>query len=228
MRACVASLLIAAALTCAPAAGAPPTTHYRWKDAAGVVHFGDTIPASALANGYEIVNDQGRVVRRVGRVLTPAERRAAAAAAARRAAAARASEQQNLSDAQLLAAYPTEKDLATAQQAQIAQINTDIAALQGNLGSQESALSDLLAHAADLEHTQQPIPATLHRRIAEQRSNVNAERGALVRRRADLAKAELTFAAQLQHYRALRAKFSNAGDGAADPPAQADPSGRRP
>lgn len=228
MRACVVLLLIAAALTCTAAVGAPPTTHYRWKDAAGVVHFGDTIPASALANGYEIVNDQGRVVRRVDRALTPAERRAAAAAAAQRAAAARATEQQNLSDAQLLAAYPTEKDLAATQQAQIAQINTDIAALQSNLGSQESALSDLLAHAADLEHTKQPIPATLHQRIAEQRGNVNSERSALVRRRADLARAELSFAAQLQHYRALRAKFSRAGDGAAEPPAQVDPSSSHP
>ncbi|HEU0276328.1 MAG TPA: DUF4124 domain-containing protein [Rhodanobacteraceae bacterium] len=227
MRACVVPLLIAAALATTAALGAPPTTHYRWKDAAGVVHFGDTIPASALANGYEVVNDQGRVVRRVDRVLTPSERRAVAAAQARREAAARASQQQSLSDAQLLAAYPTERDLATAQHAQIAQINTDITALQGNLDSQESALSDLLAHAADLEHTKQPIPVTLHQRIGQQRGIVNSERSALVRRRADLANAELTFAAQLQHYRTLRAKFSGAADddpGAAPP----DPSSRRP
>ena len=53
----------------------------------GVVHFSDTIPASALAGGYEIVNNQGRVVRRIGRELTPAQlgnlRRLAAAACVR-------------------------------------------------------------------------------------------------------------------------------------------------
>lgn len=225
MRARVVPLLLAAVLTCGVAVAAPPTTHYRWKDAAGVVHFGDTIPAAALANGYEIVNDQGRVVRRVERVLTPAERRAAAAAAVRRAALARASQRQNLSDAQLLAAYPTERDLTAAQQAQVAQINTDISALQSNLGSQETALSDLLAHAADLEHTKQSIPAVLHQRIAEQRDIVNSERGALVRRRADLANAELTSATQLQRYRSLRAKFNAQDDAESAPP---DPSGSRP
>jgi hypothetical protein len=219
MRACVVPLLLAAALTCTAAAGAPPTTHYRWTDAAGVVHFGDTIPAGALANGYEIVNDQGRVVRRVDRALTPAERRAAAAAQAHRAAVARAAQQQNLSDSQLLSAYPTEHDLAAVQQAQVAQINSDIAALQGNLGSQESALSDLLAHAADLEHTKQPIPAVLHQRIAEQRGIVNAERGALVRRRADLARTEQQSEAQLTRYRALRARLDAEQDDTA-------PSGR--
>ena len=78
----ISSCLLSAAVACgmcAPAFAAPPTptTHYRWTDASGVVHFGDTIPSSALAGGYDIVNAQGMVVRHVERELTPAERRAA-------------------------------------------------------------------------------------------------------------------------------------------------------
>ena len=206
------ALLLAASAVTPVRADTTPVVHYRWKDAAGVVHFADTIPASALAGGYDVVNNDGRVVRHVARELTPAERRAAAATAAREAAAKRAAQQQNLEDTQMLSAYPTDKDLQQSQQAQLQQIQTDIATLETNLRSQESTLTDLLAHAADLEHSGEPIPADVNQRIAEQRESVSQERSALAQRNADLASAQKKFAVQLQHYRALRAKYQ--GDAA--------------
>lgn len=204
-----ALLLAASAVTPVHATDNTPVVHYRWKDTAGVVHFSDTIPASALAGGYDVVNNDGRVVRHIARELTPAERKAAAAEAARAAAAKRAAQQQSLQDSQMLSAYPSDKDLQQAQQAQLQQIQTDIATLQTNLRSQESTLTDLLAHAADLEHSGEPIPADVNKRISEQRESVSQERNALVQRRADLAHAQTKFAVQLQHYRALRAKYQN-------------------
>lgn len=187
-------------------------THYRWKDTAGVVHFGDTIPSSALAGGYDIVNSQGMVVRHVERELSPAERRAAAALAARTAAAKRDARQRQVEDSQMLAAYPTDKDLQQSQQAQIQQIQADIVSLETNLRSQEDSLTELLTHAADLEHSKQPIPPYVNKRIAEQRQSVNDERAALAQKRIDLARTQTRFAAQLEHYRALRAKFQDADD----------------
>jgi hypothetical protein len=206
-------VLLGAAL-CAPVLASPPTptTHYRWKDVSGVVHFSDTIPPSALAGGYDIVNSQGRLVRHVDRELTPAERRAATAAAAHVAATKRAAQQQRVRDAQLLAAYPTDKDLQQSQQAELRQIQTDIGTLETNLHSQEDSLTELLAHAADLEHSGKSIPASISKRIADQRQTVNDERSALVQRRADFANAQIRFAAQLEHYRKLRAKFQNDDD----------------
>ena len=191
---------------------ATPTTHYRWKDASGVVHFGDTIPSSALAGGYDIVNSQGMVVRHVSRELTPTERRAAAAIAARETAARREAQQRKVADAQMLAAYPTEHDLERSQQAQLHQIQTDISTLETNLRSQEDSLTELLAHAADIEQSGKPIPPYVHKRIADQRQTVNSERGTLAQRQADLVNARQQFAARLQHYRTLRAAFQAADD----------------
>lgn len=207
-----ALLLAASAVTPVRASDSTPVVHYRWTDTAGVVHFSDTIPASALAGGYDVVNNDGRVVRHVARELTPAERKTAAAKAAREAAAKRAALQQSLQDTQMLSAYPTDKDLQQSQQAQLQQIQTDIATLQTNLRSQESTLTDLLAHAADLEHSNESVPADVKHRISEQRESVSQERNALVQRRTDLANAQAKFAVQLQHYRALRAKYQ--GDAA--------------
>lgn len=207
-----ALLLAASAVTPVRATDNTTAVHYRWKDAAGVVHFADTIPASALAGGYDVVDNNGRMVRHVARELTPAERKAAAAEAARQAAVKRAAQQQNLEDTQMLSAYPTDKDLQQSQQAQLQQIQTDIATLQTNLRSQEGTLTDLLAHAADLEHAGEPIPADVSRRISEQRESVNQERRALTQRRADLVNAQAKFATQLQRYHALRAKYQGADD----------------
>lgn len=206
------SLLMLAAVVALPAMAGPPTPseHYRWKDTAGVVHFSDTIPASALPGGYDLVNNDGRVVRHVGRELTPAERAAAAAAAAQAAAAKRAANQQHLEDAQMLAAFPTAKALEQSQQGQLQQIEADIKNLQANLGNQEDSLGELLSHAADLEHAKKPIPPYVNKRIAAQRDTVNNERAALVQRRADLANAKLKFAAQLQRYHDLKTKYQGA------------------
>lgn len=209
-------LLSAAVLAMAlPALGANTTaaaTHYRWTDAGGVVHFSDTIPSSALAGGYDIVNNNGLVIRHVARELTPAERKTAAAEAARVAAAKRVQQQQSMDDAQLLSAYPTEHDLAASQQAQLAQMRLDIGTLETNLHSQEGNLTDLLSHAADLEHAGKPVPADVTRRIAEQRATVNSERQAVAERRGDFAQASAKFHAQLAHYRTLRAKYDTTLD----------------
>ncbi|TAN05671.1 MAG: DUF4124 domain-containing protein [Rhodanobacteraceae bacterium] len=217
MRRTVFSLLpvalLAVVLAVPAAAGNPtPTEHYRWKDTAGVVHFSDTIPASALAGGYEVVDDKGRVVRTVARELTPAERRVAEAEAARAAAAKRAAQQQSMEDAQMLAAYPTDTALVQSQQAQLKQIEASLATLQANLASQEDSLTELLSHAADLEHAKKPLPPYVGKQIASQRDTVNNERAALAQRRADLARTKARFAAQLQRYRSLRAKYQ--GDAA--------------
>lgn len=215
MRPCVLPVLAAALLVAGVAAGSPatPATHYRWTDPSGVVHFGDTIPASALPGGYDIVNDEGKVVRHVGRELTPAERKAAAIVAANAAVAKRKARQQSLDDAQLLAAYPTDKALQDSQAGQLQQIEAEIATLQTNLRNQETALTELLGHAADLEHTHQAIPPYVHKRIADQRQTVNIERADLAHKQAELASRKLAFAAQLDHYRVLRARFGNTNSG---------------
>lgn len=205
-------MLLAVAVAVPARADNTNSEHYRWKDTAGVVHFSDTIPASALAGGYDVVDNQGRVVRHVGRELTPAERRAAAAEAARQADAKRLAQQRSLEDAQLLSAYPTDKDLQAAQQGELKQIEVDLASLERNLKDQESSLTELLAHAADLQHSGKPVPPFVNKRIAEQRDMVNGERSALSRQQSDLAKAKLKFAAQLQRYRALRAQYRNESD----------------
>lgn len=192
--------------TAAGAAIVTSTTHYRWRDVQGVIHFGDAIPPEAVPLGYDIVNDQGLVVRHVDRQKTPAEQKAAAAEAARQAQVKRVAQQQALADTQLLAAYPNEAELREAHDGKLAQMQQSIKTTQSNLRSQEQSLADLLARTAELEHGNEPVPPYLRKEIASQRQTVADERNDVVRMQNDRAETVKQFDAELLHYRALRAK----------------------
>lgn len=188
------------------AGNATPTTHFRWHDAQGVVHYSDSIPPEAVRFGYDIVNDQGLLVRHVEREKTATERAAAAAEAARLAAAKRAAQQQALADTQLLAAYPNETELKEAHQAKLAQMQQSIHTTQSNLRSQEQSLADLLAHAAELERSGEPVPAYLRKRVIDQRQSVADERNEVARMQHEREQTAQQFDVELQRYRTLRAK----------------------
>lgn len=216
MRLALLSASFAALLCVAAGAGArdiTPTTHYRWHDAQGGLHYSDSIPPDAVRFGYDIVNDDGLLVRHIEREKTPEERAAAAAVAARAAAAKRAASQQALADQQLLAAYSNEAELREAHKGRLAQMQQNINTTQSNLRSQEQSLADLLAHAAELERTGKPVPVGLRKRLADQRKNVADERNEIARLQSERKATAAKQAAELQRYRTLSAEAqSGAGN----------------
>lgn len=178
---------------------------YKWQDAQGLVHFSDSLSSDAMKYGYTVVNDQGVVVGRVARQLTPEERAAANKLAAQQAAEQRAVREQANAEAQMLNAYPDEAAFRLSQQQALDTIDQQIHTTQINLRSQEKALTDLLARAADLERAKQPVPAYLVDGIAKQRNVVTGQRNNLVRQRAERAKSTDTQRVELARYRQLKA-----------------------
>lgn len=201
-----AMLLIAGG---ASAANDAPTTHYRWRDSGGGLHYSDAIPPDAVRLGYDVLNADGMLVRHVNRELTPQERAAAAAQAAHAAAVKRAADNQALADRQLIAAYPTEAELREAQQAKLAQLQQGMQTTRMNLRSQEQSLADLLAHAAELERSGKPVPAFMRERLTTQRASVTGERNAMAQMQRQIDATAQQFVDELQHYRAMRAKLQS-------------------
>ena len=197
-------LLAATVVTTAAAVAAGGALRYRWRDAHGVLHFSDSLPPDAVQYGYELVNDQGIVVRTVERALTPQERKQREAAAAAQAAAAKQARDRARANSQMLAAYPQESDLLQAQQAQLSTIDQTLRTTELNLKSQERGLADLLQRAAEIEHTQKTVPKYISDDIARQRSVVATQRAALGRAQAERVVEAHAQAAQLAHYRTLK------------------------
>ena len=105
----------------------------------------------------------------------------------------------------MLAAYPDEESYQISLQQTLDTIDQQIHTTQINLRSQEKALTDLLARAADLENAKSPVPKFLVDSIAQQRNVVATLRNTLSRQQALHAQTVQEQVGQLAHYRELKA-----------------------
>ncbi len=200
-----AAALLASATVCAQQGANANGVRYKWVDGKGLPHFSDSLSQDAIKYGYDVVNDQGMVVQRVQRQLSPEERAAAQKLAAQQAASQRAAQDRARADEQLLAAYPDEAAYKAALQQALATLDQQLHTSKLNLRSQEQALTELLGRAAEFEHNKQPLPKSLQDGIAKQRGMVSELQALLQRQQAQRAQAAQEQAQQLAHYRALQA-----------------------
>ncbi|BFI94550.1 MAG: hypothetical protein RSP_00600 [Rhodanobacter sp.] len=204
-RILIAAALLASAPLLAQQNSGNNGYRYKWVDAQGLPHFSDSLTQDALKYGYSVVNDQGMVVQRVQRQLNPEERAAAQKLAKQQADAKRAADDQARTDEQILAAYPDEASYKASLQQALANTDQQIHTSKLNLRSQEQALTDLLARAAESEHNKQPVPKFLQDSIAKQRSVVSGLQALLLRQEAQRDEQAQQQTQQLAHYRALQA-----------------------
>ncbi|WP_137819052.1 DUF4124 domain-containing protein [Pseudomonas sp. 2FG] len=158
---------------------------YRYVDAKGVTVLDRLgVPPEYISKGYEVLNDQGRVVK----VIPPAP--SAEEMQRQLADKARAS-----SDAQLLRLYSTVDDVDRAQARKLAELDGVISAAQGNLQSLRTQQANLQSQAADQERAGRQVPEHLVAQI----DNLKAEQAGLqkdiLRYQEGRKQAEASFAA---------------------------------
>ena len=180
-------------------------TQFRWRDGTGEMHYADTLTPEALQQGYDVLDAKGAVARHVDRPRTTEELQAEQASAEATATAKRKAELQAIHDERMLAAYPTEKDFVAARQAQIDSIDQNIRTATNSLSVQEKNLSDMLARAASIEHSGQPVPDSVKKQIESLRRTAETLRGYVARRQQERAESARTYDADLDRYREVRA-----------------------
>lgn len=202
----VATLAFAASM----GAGAASSSHnrYKWRDAAGNLQYSDSLPTEAAKYGYEVVNPQGVVVKRVERAKTASEQAAAKAAAATAQAEKSKIAESTRVDEQLLSGYPEESDLKRTQQQKLEMLDQQIIAAQIGLRSQEQVLADLLGRAAEEERNKKPLSDAQARQLAKMRKQVDDQRLAVERRQAEREAAVSSFESETARYRELKAKIA--------------------
>lgn len=215
MRLLLPRLLIALGATVAAsvctAAGGLDHNRYKWRDAAGNLHYGDTLPAEASRLGYEVVNPRGMVIKRVERAKTAAELAAAKAELAEAQAKREQSDAHARADAQLLSGYPEEADLARTQQQKLELLDQQVIAAQLSLRSQEQTLADMLGRAAEVERIDKPLPEAQATQLANLRKQVDNQRLAVVRRENEREAARAVFELETARYRELKARIAQRG-----------------
>jgi len=200
----VALLLLCATDTYAASTTSAGRSHFRWTDPAGTPHYSDMLTPEALKFGYDILNAKGVVVKHVDRQRTPEELFAEETAATAAAAAKHEAEMRVITDKRMLAAYPTEKDLVNAQQAQFESIDQNIRAATNSLGVQERGLSEALARAASFDREGKPVPDVQQKQIESLRKSVDSLRAYIARRQNEKVEATKKFETDLAHYREAR------------------------
>ncbi|MBX3700125.1 MAG: DUF4124 domain-containing protein [Dokdonella sp.] len=204
-----ATLVIAlAAAIAAPLAHAAGTGHtqYKWRDAEGALHYSDALPPEAAKFGYEVVNGQGLVIKRVERAKTAAELAAAKEAEAKARSERVLAEQQARDDDRMLSTYPEETDLKRAQQDRLDAIDQELKTSKMSLRTQEQTLAQMLDHAAELERAGKTLPAPQAKQLATLRTEVEEQQQAIRRRERERDSTVTGFQAEIAHYREIKAQ----------------------
>ena len=158
---------------------------YRYINDKGVIVLDrQGVPPEYIAKGYDVLSDQGRVLRVVPPAPTAEERQRLNAEKA-----------QASSDAQLLRLYSSLDDVDRARARKLTELDGAVSAGRGNLQSLRTQQANLQSQAADKERAGQPVPDQLVAQI----DNIKADQARLlgdIKRYGDLRKqADASFAA---------------------------------
>ncbi|MES2819158.1 MAG: DUF4124 domain-containing protein [Pseudomonadota bacterium] len=127
------------------------TELYRYTNDKGVVVLDrQGVPAQYIGKGYEVLNDQGRVVQVVPPAPSPEEMQRILAERARA-----------KTDAQLLRLYSTVEDVERAKERKLNELDGVIGVARGNLQSLRSQQANLQNQAADHERAGRAVPEHL-------------------------------------------------------------------
>jgi len=151
---------------------------YRYIDDEGKPVITNSLPQEVVARGYQILNNQGRVIEEVPPAPTEeeiAERERQAAEEEQRKIQA---EQQREQDRQLLRQYSTPDDTVRALQRSLREMFSLIRLKQGNITNLEGQLVEEESRAANLERSGRDVPDSIYdsmNRIKSQRADLRRE-----------------------------------------------------
>ena len=172
------------------------TELYRYTDDQGVTVLGrQGVPPEFIGRGYEVLNDQGRVIK----VVPPAP----GAEEMQRLLAdkARAS-----SDAQLLRLYSTPEDIDRARDRKLAELDGLIGVARSNLQTARLQQDNLQSQAADHERAGRAVPEHLLAQIDNQKDEQLRQYKDIARYQEARKQAQASFAADRQRLGELLGK----------------------
>lgn len=158
---------------------------YRYTNEKGVTVLDRLgVPPQFIDKGYEVLNDQGRVVKTVPPAPTLEERQRMQADKARAG-----------SDAQLLRLYTSVEDVDRALQRKLSELDGLITVAKGNQQSLRTQQANLQSQAADNERAGRQVPEALVAQIDNVRSEYKRLDDDIARYQDERKKAQATFAA---------------------------------
>lgn len=169
------------------------TELYRYVDDKGITVLSrQGVPPEHIRRGYEVLNDQGRVVKVIPPAPSAEEMKHILAERARAS-----------SDAQLLRLYSTPEDVERARQRKLAELDSLIGVARSNLQSVRTQQANLQSQAADHERAGREVPAHLLAQIDNQKAEQARLKSDILRYQAVRKEADVSFNADLDRLKVL-------------------------
>ena len=166
---------------------------YRYVDDKGTTVLSrQGVPPEHISKGYEVLNDQGRVIQVIPPAPSPEEMKRILAEKARAS-----------SDAQLLRLYSTPDDVERARARKLAELDGLIGVARGNLQSVRTQQANLQSQAAEHERAGRAVPAHLLAQIDNQKAEQARLKGDILRYQAARKEADSSFNADRDRLKEL-------------------------
>lgn len=166
---------------------------YRYVDDKGTTVLSrQGVPPEHISKGYEVLNEQGRVIQVIPPAPSAEEMKLILADKARAS-----------SDAQLLRLYSTPEDVERARQRKLAELDSLIGVARGNLQSVRTQQANLQSQAADFERAGREVPAHLLAQIDNQKAEQERLKADIVRYQLARKEAEISFNADRDRLKEL-------------------------
>jgi hypothetical protein len=180
--------------------------YYRCKDAAGQVHYGDSMPSACVGLDTEVLNERGMLVRTIEGEASKAARlqREALEAEARKERQARAQH-----DRMLIETYATVADIERLRDQRIEQLKSQYRVTEQNITNLQERRARIEQQIARYKpYSDKPNAPPLPDHLAEELVNyVNGERvyqESLERNKQEQAEVRAAFAADIKRFKELK------------------------
>lgn len=179
---------------------------YRYKDSDGRLIVKDYLPTEAVTQGYEIINEEGRVLERVPAALTTEEKEAERIKQEQLEALQKKQMEERRRDILLMRQYKTAEDIQRTEKNQTAALRANIDLLNGHNANLAEKLEDLQSRAANFERQGKTVPQNTLKEIDATKSQIETNNASIIRYKDKIKSIEQQFQNDLIRFRELQAE----------------------
>ncbi len=202
-RSAPTALLVIAALLSGLSQVALSRDLYRYYDGEGKMVIDYRVPAEYAGAGYEVLNEDGVVIKVVPRELTEEEKQQRNALEIQQAAAEAEQERLRKWDESLLLRYSTIADIEDMRERSLRDLRIRVSILKSNRRSLKQQVENYQSQAADLERRGQEVDVDRLQAIEELQREIAATDRAIAERQREIQEVSAGYQADIERFAQL-------------------------
>lgn len=179
---------------------------FRWRGAHGLVHYSNVLPPEAVARGYEVIDGNGNVIKRVAPPMTHAQQTAAKAEAKRLAKLDADRAEQARRDNMLIRTFNSVHDIESLRDDRISALEAQLRLVREHKQGLQNRVAELQNRESKFKAKKRRIPASLHQELDELDSELADTSKTERAMDSDLADTKQRFKGDIARFKQLQAE----------------------